>query len=73
MRSGGDMTLIYFQGNDCKVGIKDGKLFVTGMTKCGHGKTVDQVTIWLPVELREKLTEIHNYDENPQDARINLN
>jgi|CXWL01.1.fsa_nt_gi hypothetical protein len=67
------MTLVYFQGNDCRVGIKDGRLFITSMTKCCHGKTVDQVTIWLPVELREKLQDIRNYDDLQEDARINLN
>jgi len=67
------MILASFKGNDCLVGIKNGKLFITGMNKCCHGNAVDQITIWLPVELIEKLSDIKNYDEAEQKSRFNFN
>lgn len=67
------MTFVAIEGNDCIVGIKDGRLFITGVYRCCHGSIVDQVTIWLPLEFKSKLGVINDYDRNGNDLRFNLN
>lgn len=67
------MTLVSFGGNDCLVGVKNGQLFITGMYRCCHGNIIDQATIWLPLELKDKLGLIKNFDEVESNSRMNLN
>jgi len=67
------MVIASFEGNDCLVGIKDGHLFITAMNKCCHGNIIDQVTVWLPAELQDKLRVVNNFDKSVNKTRINLN
>jgi len=57
------MFLASLEPNDCEVGIKNGKFFITGITRCCHGNIVNQTTIWFSLELAEKLKDVVNYDD----------
>ena len=62
------MVKASFQANDFMVGIKDGKLFFSGAYRCSHGTMVDQVTVWLPLELKDKFYDIKNLDGIDYDS-----
>lgn len=67
------MMVTTFEGNDCLVGIKEGRLFIAAVKKCVHGNILDQVTVWLPMELKEKLEQIKDYDGSYRKFRADMN
>ena len=52
-----------FEPNDFEVGVKDGKLFIMGMSYCCHGNVTNHSTMWFTPKLAEKLKTLINQEE----------
>lgn len=48
--------------NDFRIGIKHGRLFFHGIARCCHGRVMDQVLAWMPLEFKNKFKNVENLD-----------